>query len=266
MKVLVLSGGHPFDRGAFTTFVEALDVDWEHVEQPEAQARLRPGAVKADVVLAYDMPGIVFRSGELPILVEPSPAVVEGYEALLAAGQPFVFLHHAICSWPAWPGFADIVGGRYHYVPAELRGSSWPDSGYRHEVRQTFTVVAPEHPVCTGLPREFTLTDETYLCPIFEDEVTPLVVTDASRTERDHWSTVLAVTGRRDENEGWHHPPGSPFAAWAKRSGRSPVVYIQPGDGPGAMGDAYYRRLVANALRWVASPAARAWAAEGAPG
>ena len=49
---------------------------------------------------------------------------------------------------------------------------------------------------------------------------------------------------------------------WAKSAGRSPVVYLQPGDGPDTFGQPAYRRLVANALEWVSSAAARAWAAE----
>jgi len=254
VHALVLTGGHPFDRPAFLELLDALpDVTWEHVEQPEAIDRLAPGKLGADVVMSYDMPGIRFRADGPPVLSDPPLALVEGYTELLDEGQPFVFLHHAICSWPTWPLFADVVGGRYHYVPGELRGESWPDSGYRHHVDQTLTVVEPDHPVCAGLPPSFSLNDETYVCPIFADEVTPLVVTDAPLTDAEHWSTYLAVTGRRDSREGWHHPPGTPYAAWVKTARRSPVAYVQPGDGPTAFGNPHYRRLLANALHWAAA-------------
>ena len=228
-------------------------VEWEHVQHPEAQERLAPGRVGADVVVAYDLPGIRFRNPELPELVPPPAGLVEGMEGLLAAGQPFVFLHHALASWPTWPRFAEIVGGRYHYVPGELRGEHWPDSGYAFDVAQTLTVVAPNHPVCAGLPPTFELTDETYLCPIFADEVTPLLTTDAPLTDQDHWSTVLALTGRRNSNDGWHHPPGANLAAWVRQVERSRVVYLQPGDGPAAFTNPHYRRLLANAIHWAAS-------------
>jgi len=254
VHALVLTGGHPFDRPTFHELLDALpDVTWEHVEQPAALDRLAPGEVGADVILSYDMPGIRFRAGDLPEITPPPPDVVDGYTALLDEGQPFVFLHHAICSWPAWPEFAEIVGGRYHYVPAELRGEPWPDSGYRHDVDQTLTVVEPDHPVCAGLPERFELNDETYVCPIFADDITPLIVTDAPLTEDDHWSTLLAITGRRDDREGWHHPPGIPYAAWVKTARQSPVAYLQPGDGPSAFGNPHYRRLVANAVHWAAA-------------
>lgn len=253
VRALVLTGGHPFDRGSFVAMLEALPgVVWEHVEHPEAIDRLAPGRVGADVVLAYDMPGIGFRRGQLPELVPPPDRLVEGMSGLLDAGQPFVFLHHAICSWPTWPGFAEIVGGRFHYVAADLRGTDWPDSGYRHDVRQTLTVVDPEHPLAAGLPLRFELIDETYVCPVFEDDVTPVLMTDASRADRDHYSATLAVTGRRDSNEGWQHPAGSRVAAWVRRAGNSPVAYIQPGDGPGAFTNPHYRQLVANAVHWAA--------------
>jgi uncharacterized protein len=263
LRVLVLTGGHPFDRPSFNDMLDALpDVWWEEVAHPEAQARLAPGRVGADVVLAYDLPGVTFRPGQPPLLPAPSPELVAGMEGLLDEGQPFVFLHHALASWPAWPEFAEIVGGRYHYAPATLRGHEWPDSGYRHDVHQTLRVVAPDHPVCAGLPESFELTDETYLCPVFDDDVVPLVVSDAPRTDQDHWSTTLALAGRRYEREGWHHPPGSPLAAWVKRSGRSPVAYVQPGDGPAAFENAAFRQLLANALHWAASDEARRWAAQ----
>ncbi len=45
LRVLVLTGGHPFDRPSFTDMLDALpDVWWEEVAHPEAQARLAPGA------------------------------------------------------------------------------------------------------------------------------------------------------------------------------------------------------------------------------
>jgi hypothetical protein len=254
VTALVLTGGHPFDRQAFTAMLDALPgVDWEEAPHPEAERRLSAGEIDADVILAYDMPGVRFRPGAPPELASPPRQLVAGVNALLEAGQPFVFLHHAIASWPAWPDYAELVGGRFHYAASHLRGKSWPDSGYRHDVRQTLTVVAPDHPVCTGLPASFELTDETYLCPVFEDDVTPLLVTDAPRTDQDHWSATLAVTGRRDDREGWRHPPGSRLAAWVKTTLRSPVAYIQPGDGPSAFGNDAYRTLVANAVHWAAS-------------
>ena len=97
----------------------------------------------------------------------------------------------------------------------------------------------------------FALTDEPYLCPIFEDAVTPLLRTDAPRTDADHESVAHALVPTSSAT--WHHPPGSSLAAWTHRVERSTVVYLQPGDGPGAFANDEYRRLLTNAITWAAS-------------
>jgi type 1 glutamine amidotransferase len=43
-----------------------------------------------------------------------------------------------------------------------------------------------------------------------------------------------------------------PLIGWAKQALASRLVYLQPGDGPGAWDNAAYRMLVHNAMRWVA--------------
>jgi hypothetical protein len=253
---LVLTGGHAFDEAAFDELLAGLaSVKVERVSHPDAADRLHPDRVDADVIVLYDMPGLRVRRGAPVEIVEPPIAVVQGWEALLAEGVPVVALHHSICSWPAWARFAEIIGGRFHYAPGRLAGREWPDSGYRHDVEQTVTVVAPDHPVCAGLPLSFSLTDETYLCPVFEDAVTPLLLTDARRTDADHESTAHALLPSGAERPAWHHPPGSPYLAWHRVVERSTVVYLQPGDGPSAFGNPCYQRLLDNTVAWAATTA-----------
>ncbi|MGV0036659.1 MAG: hypothetical protein ACNYPE_17540 [Candidatus Azotimanducaceae bacterium WSBS_2022_MAG_OTU7] len=45
---------------------------------------------------------------------------------LLEAGKGMVFMHHA-AGWPAWEEYAEIIGGRFLYLPDTLRGSHRPD-------------------------------------------------------------------------------------------------------------------------------------------
>ena len=52
--------------------------------------------------------------------------------------------------------------------------------------------------------------------------------------------------------EGWQHPPGSNLIGWAREAMASRLVYLQPGDGASAYDNSHYRRLVENAIRWVA--------------
>ena len=78
-----------------------------------------------------------------------------------------------------------------------------------------------------------------------------------------HLGAAQAVAGKRDSNEGWRHPKGSNVVAWIKRYDLSPIVYLQPGDGPAAYENQSYRRLLANAIAWAASPDAEVWAKHG---
>jgi hypothetical protein len=212
-----------------------------------------------DAFLCHDLPGLALRRGSAPQPIPPAPEVARRLAELLTAGQGFVFLHHALAGWPAWPGWAEVLGGRYHYAPAELRGQPWPDSGFRY-AEYTARVVDRYHPVCAGLD-DFELSDELYCCPVFEDDVLPLVRAHAPDGPfRETYREVLGTTGT--PGPPWRHPAPSDLIAWAKAAGSSPVVYIQPGDGPDTFGRPVYRRLVGNALAWVSSAAARSWAAE----
>jgi type 1 glutamine amidotransferase len=264
LEVLLVTKGHRFERDAFFQVFESWpDITCTSVEQPAAQRFFTPDAARAyDAFVLYDMPGIEFTRDRKMRHVDPTPEYKRGFLDLLEAGHGFVFLHHAIAGWPSWPEYAEIVGGRFHYAPATLRGVAYPDSGYRHAVRHRVRVVDPEHPVTRGLGSDFEIEDELYLCPIFEAELTPLLRSDFDFSAQHFHSAALAVEGRRDESEGWHHPHGSGLIGWAHVHGRSPIVYLACGDGPSAYANPAFSRLVENAIRWVASDEARSWALE----
>lgn len=232
------------------------DTESELIEWPAAGGIFTPDGAdqlmsKYDVLALYDMPGIQFVRGETPQFVDPSSDVIASWSRLTDKGMPVLSMHHSIASWPTWEGFAEIVKGRFHYVPARLRGVEHPDSGYAMKVRQMFTVADSGHPVCAGLPATFELTDETYQCPVFDDEVHVLITTDAPRDDSFHRSALAAV--RREENPQWKHAPTSSAVAWTHTVGRSTLVYLQPGDGPEAFDNPTYRKLITNSLGWLAS-------------
>ena len=260
-RLLVTARGHPYERDAFVGLFEGLDgFAWSLVEQPAAQYLFEPSLrERFDACLCYDMPGVDFTSPEAPAPVAPDASFKQGFLDLLEAGMGMVFLHHSIAAWPAWEEYAEIVGGRFHYRPAELRGRDWPDSGYRHKVAHEITVLA-EHPVTEGLPDHFGMTDELYLCPVFEDAVTPLLASDYRFTDENFYSAALAVAGEMYSREGWQHPPGCSLVGWVKHYRASPIVYIQGGDDPEAYANPHFQRLVHNAVRWVSSEQAHRWA------
>ena len=265
LDVLVLTGGHRVDLDALFEMMAAVCTPrrwrWAHARQPSAQDWLRPEAAgQWGAVLAHDLPGLHLRRGVPPAPEGPSPGVRAAVRELLRHGQGLVVTHHALAGWPAWEGWAEALGGRFHYAPARLRGRPWPSSGTRL-ARYRAHVVAATHPVCAGVT-DFTLDDELYCCPVFEDDVVPLLRTDASMDGRLFTSTYEHVLrGEAGAPDCRDHPPASDLISWATVAERSPVVYIQPGDSAETFALGPYRRLLGNALAWVAAPEAHHWAA-----
>lgn len=254
VDALVVTGGHPFEAEPFFAVFDALDgITWTAATTP---------ATGHDVVVFYDMPGLRFTGGDPPVdLIEPTAEQRSTMAELCIAGTGLVFMHHAIASWPAWPGYAELVGGRFHYAPATLDGVDYPDSGYRFDVAHTVEVLDPDHPVCAGLGASFTIVDELYCAPVLTDRVVPLMRTTFDTAEVSQFSSAdLAIRGRRNADDGWTHPPGSDLVGWAKSAGASPIVYLQFGDGPETYADPSFRRALANAIQWTASSDARDWA------
>ena len=254
IRALVAVRGHPFDRTAFDAVFQAMDaISATMVDQPAAALLMNPAAMADfDALVLYDMPGLDFTAPEhAPAYLDPSPALKAGFEALLAEGKGIVALHHALAGWPTWGAYHDWLGGQFLDHPGQVRGQAWPDSGYAHDVAHTIEVIA-DHPVTQGLPPAFDLVDELYLCPTFLEGATPLLRSSAPLTRDHFWSADLAVGGRMHCREGWDHPDGNPVIGWAKQVMASRLVYLQPGDGPCAYDNPHYRRLVENAIRWVA--------------
>jgi len=254
-RVAWLVGGHPYDAASLGRLLDSLDAEVSLITWPTAGEMFTPSGVirllqDFDVLALYDMPGIRFRPGESPEFVAPSDDIVAAWSALTNRGMPVLGLHHSIASWPTWPGFAEILKGRFHYAPARLRGVSYPDSGYAMNVKQRFDVAMPDHPVCVGLPTSFELTDETYQCPVFDAEVAVLIRTNAPRDDAHHTSAFAAV--RRKSDPRWRHSPASDAVAWTHSYGASQVVYLQPGEGPESFDNHWYRMLVNNAVKWLA--------------
>lgn len=263
-KVLVVTGGHPFEREPFLDiFREWPDLHWTHVEAPDAQECFRPELAGSwDAIVCYDMQGVEFRKPDPPMLHQPPHEYAVGLCEMLDAGQGIVFLHHALSAWPAWPLWAEIVGGRWHYLPGVLDGKEWPASGYTREVEHRIEPIAAAHPICAGLEGGFSIIDEVYLHPVLLDRVVPILRTNHDMHASSFFSGEAAIRGRLYESGGWTHPDGTGVVGWVKPAGRSPVAYLQSGHGPAAYANPGFRRLLANAVDWVSSQEARRWAAD----
>jgi hypothetical protein len=263
-EILLITKGHPFERDAFFSMFDALPgVNYTHVEQPAAQVFFDPALAAAyDAFVLYDMPGIQFRASGGPTFVDPSREFIRNFRALLETGFGFVFMHHAIAGWPTWPEYAEIVGGRFLYMADSLRGEPTPDSGYRHGVTHRVSTVG-DHPITAGVPASFEVTDELYLSEVFTDSVVPILESDYEFVRDNFYSATYAVRdGKLFENEGWEHAPGSNLIGWVKHYLNSPIAYLQCGDDSVAYANEHFQALLANAIGWVASEEAGAWARE----
>jgi len=256
LNVLVAAKGHPYLRDSLMAVFDNLDgIACTLVEQPAAARLMTPDGMRGfDVLVLYDMPGLDFAARPGPANVEPDPAFKAGFLALLDEGRVgVVALHHAIAGWPTWPEYGRLLGGRFLYRPDGVV----LDSGYRHEITHEVAFTDPAHPIAVGLPARFQLTDELYLFEVFEAEVQPLLRSGHVFSRDGFYSAAEAVAGRMFSNVGWDHPPGPNLVGWTKRARNSPLVYLQPGDGPATYDDPNYRRLVENAIRWAAAEGGR---------
>ncbi len=261
-KILIITGGHPFESDSFFEVFDSFEnVDWFHEKHPEAEKFLNPEKCHdIDAILFYDIPGVELRRNSVPPVVcsDPTPEYKKNFEDLLESGQGLVFLHHAIAGWPTWERYADVIGGRFHYKPGSLHGTEFPDSGYCFDATQEIEVVDADHPICSGVPESFSITDEAYLCPIFEESVTPILRSHFNFEDSSNfYSAALAMQGEINSNESWTHPKGSSLVAWVRWEKSSPIAYIQLGDGPSAYMDSNFRKLLNNAIDWVSSEEAK---------
>jgi hypothetical protein len=273
LALLVVTKGHPYDRSAFMAIFDAdRGIEATAVDQPAAQVLLRPENVADyDAVLFYDMSGIALpgsRAGRPGEFLLPPDDYGRSLESLLAKGTGVVLLNHALVSWPAWPLWRGLTGTSFMLRGGELDGRPVPASGFRGgagELERNATTrlrpATPGHPVLANLEQGFELRDELYLKTRgFESRVVPLLRSDYAFVQENFSASPLASA---EEQAAWKHPPGSDLVVWAHAVHRSPVVASELGDGPDAYGNAGFRRLVGNAVRWVASEEARAWASSG---
>ena len=269
VNVLVVSKGHDYVHDSFIAMFAAMEnITMTLVEQPAAQVILQPENVAPyDAIFFYDMSGIpgvgLLHDGANDTGIPPV-AYVSAIESLLEAGKGLVLVNHATVGWPLWPLWREITGSSFMLTGGELNGKQVPGSGYRggHGPLPSATIkLVPqcEHPVLAGLEDGFDITDELYLkTSDYEANVLPLLRGDYAFVQENFTPPPMAPA---EEQENWSHPPGSDLIVWANACRNSPIVVSDVGDSPLAYDDPSYRKLIENALRWVASAEARAWVA-----
>ena len=161
VKVLVITGGHSFDREAFFGMLSDFDgMEFTEAIQPKGNQLIEKGNVNTyDLLLFYDMYDSITATQK------------EAYIELLKKGTPMVFLHHSLVSYQFWPEFTYIIGGKFNQKDSTVAMST-----YKHDEPIPVTITNPNHPITSGLT-DFTILDETYgVCQLI-DEIEPLLST-----------------------------------------------------------------------------------------
>jgi len=147
LRLLVITGSHPFDSRFYSLFDGYKDIEWDkktQTSQPCA-AFSKDFARDYDVVLLYDF--------EMKIGGEQKAA----FESAFGEGRGLIVLHHALCSHPTWPKFREIAGGQFFFDPRD----GFPKSEYKGNVEMTYRAADPEHPVTKGV-EEIKVVEEPY--------------------------------------------------------------------------------------------------------
>ncbi len=215
IRVLVVAGGHDYETNAFLqVFRDNPQVTLLTAAHPDAQDWLKPDKAKDwDVLVLYDLWQKITDEEKAEFI------------ARLQEGKGLVALHHSLADYQDWPEFENIIGGRYYLAKHTVNGVEQPASIYQHGLHFHVRVANPQHPVTAGI-QDFDIVDETYGLFEVEPQTHALLMTD--------------------------DPTSGKTIAWARNYGAARVVYIQSGHDHTAYDNPNYRRLVTNAIRWVA--------------
>jgi type 1 glutamine amidotransferase len=216
LKVLVVTGGHAFERKPFFTLFNGYD-DIEYVE-----AQLKDHSEIFEDISGWDYDVIVFFNMTQKI----SPKRQENFTKLVKNGTGVVALHHCMGSYQQWPEYIKIIGGVYNLKASEQGGVKRQASTYKHGVDFTVHIEDTKHPITRGLS-DFQVHDETYKKCDFEKDNHLLLTTN--------------------------HPDSDRELAWVRKYGKGKVCLIMVGHGPSVYANTTYRQLVARAIRWSAN-------------
>ncbi|MCC5928290.1 MAG: ThuA domain-containing protein [Cyclobacteriaceae bacterium] len=212
LSMLVITGGHNFDRAAFFGMIDSFtDISYEEIKHPEANAVFLTDAVNSfDVILFYDM------------VQDIDENEMKAFENMVQRGAGLVFLHHSIVSYQHWDFYKNVLGGKY-VLSADNAANA---SNYRHNVRYEAEIQNKTHPVTLNL-ENFLLFDEIY-GNVWIDEMNEILISTNHPESMDPivWCREIAPETR--------------------------TVYIQPGHGPDVFSLPAYRQLLHQSIRWAA--------------
>lgn len=214
LRLLVVAGGHRFETNQYwQVFKDNPEVTLTTAIQPEAQAQWRPeNAKNYDVLVLYDYWQKYTEEAKADLV------------AWLKAGKGVLIMHHAIADFQQWPEYDKILGAHYYLMKTNINGVLKPRSRAKEGADIHAEVADKAHPVTRGL-KDFDIHDETY----FGYDLQP--------------DSHLLLTTQNTNN--------APSLAWCRTYESARVVYVQLGHDHFAYENPNFRKLVAQAIRWV---------------
>ena len=145
-RILILTGGHDFDRESFFQLFDTMKgISYQELQHPTANlelSRIDPNTY--DAVVFYDMPKTISEEEK------------DSYYQLLKLGKGLLFMHHSLASYQDWEEFKTIIGGKYHEEKDSPQSST-----YEHDVTFKVMVKDTKNPIIKGV-KDFSILDEVY--------------------------------------------------------------------------------------------------------
>jgi type 1 glutamine amidotransferase len=169
VRVLVATGGHPYETSFYEIFASYPDIRWSHATS-EAEA-FAPGLKdRCDVLVLYDLHNEIGETEQKTL------------REFVEAGKGVVALHHSIVDFTSWPWwYEDVIGGKYFEKPVGDHAASHYQEGLPMVIKP-----APgmqNHPIVRGIG-ELVTNDECYRGMWHSPKITVLMETDNKMNDR----------------------------------------------------------------------------------
>jgi len=213
VNVMLITGGHSYDTLQFFQLFDAME-GIEYTHFQQPEANRKLLQGEAE---NYDVLVFYDMWREISLLEQ------QAYIELTKKGKPMLFLHHALVSYQEWPQFEKLIGGRYTEKRKGIPESEL--STYEHDV-WVYIQPAGKHPVTKGFG-SLRFFDEVYGNYRVSEDVIPILTTN--------------------------HPQSEKIIGWENRFNNSRIIYLQPGHDSRTYETEDYRRLLIQAIKYLAS-------------
>ena len=159
LKVLVITGGHKYDKVEFNTMIDSL----ENLECTIIETGKDPGTL-FEITDNFPYDAIMMYNFKQTLSVKHQ----ENFKILLGKGVGLTIIHHALCGFPDWHEYEDIIGATYVAEEQTRDGVHIPSPIWKHDLDILIKVEDSKHPITKGIT-DFTVHDEAYKGWIYHD-------------------------------------------------------------------------------------------------